>query len=430
MSKTHMLSEYEREKVYQGLLQEKTYQEIAQAIGRSWLTVRKWARRYRVAGVSGLQTRARGRPKTGVLGSYPEKLREEALRRKRAHRKWGARRILVELKQQFPNERLPDPSRLARFFKVHCPEAVAKHEKRSKRPTPAQATAVHEVWQLDIREMIRLQDGDLAAIIDLRDTYGAAILASVAVSIKKGHSFRRVTFAELQAILRRGFVEMGTMPDCLLTDNQLVLTSEAFPSKLTLWLKGLGIAHQFIRPYRPTDQAEIERTHRTLDGFAIDDQSTQNLQTLQHALERERIVHNTLFPSRARDCEGRPPLVAHPELLIPRRPYALEEEYRLFDIQRVYDHLATIPSFQRKVLRNGQFSLGNIRYSIGKAFANQVVSVSFDPQTGEWVMAQLDSQNVPQELARRPIKGLELGVLPMPLRNTVPPLQLTLPCYT
>jgi transposase InsO family protein len=430
VSKAHALTEHERERVYQGLLQEKTYEEIAQEIGRSWLTVRKWAHRFRKEGLDGLRTRERGRPKTGFLGTYPEELRDEALRLKQAHRKWGARRVLVNLQEQFPQERLPDPSLLARFFKVRCPEAVAKHEKRPKRPVVIRATAVHEVWQLDIREMIRLRDGDLAAICDLRDTYGAAILASVAISIKKGESFRRPTWQELQAVFRRGFVEMGTLPDCILTDNQLVLTTNAFPSKLTLWLKGLGVAHRFIRPHRPTDQAQIERTHRTLDGFAIDDQSLENLQTLQAALERERIVHNTKFPSRASDCEGRPPLVAHPELLIPRRPYALDEEYRLFSLQRVYDHLAALPSFQRTVLSNGQFSLGNFRYSIGKKWARQTVSVSCDPCTGEWVVSCLDAHTVPQDIARRAIKGLDLEVLPMPSRSNVPPLQLTLPSYT
>lgn len=278
--------------------------------------------------------------------------------------------------------------------------------------------------------MVRLQDGDLAAICDLRDTYGAAILASVAISIKKGDSFRKLTWLELQTIFRQGFMEMGTLPDSILTDNQLVLISESFPSKMTLWLKGLGIAHRIIRPYRPTDQAQIERTHRTLDGFAVDDQSLQNLQTLQAALDRERIVHNTKFPSRASDCNGRPPLVAHPELLIPRRPYSTEEEYRLFDIQRVYDHLAMFPPFQRQVLSNGQFSLGSIRYTAGKAFAHRSVSVSCDLVTHEWVISLLDAHDGQKEIARRAIKGLDLSVLPKPIRKMVPPLQLTLPCYT
>ena len=430
MSKTHLLNEHERERLCQDLLQEKTYKEIAQEIGRSEWTVRKWARRFRKQGLIGLQVRRRGRPKTGSLGTYPSEVRDEALQLKQSHKKWGARRVLVNLRKQFLNERLPHPSRLAAFFKERCPDKVAKHEKRQARAPVIQATAVHEVWQLDIREMVRLQDGDLAAICDLRDVYGAAILASVAISIKKGNSFRRLTWLELQEILRQGFMEVGTLPDSLLTDNQLVLISESFPSKLTFWLKGLGVAQRFIRPHRPTDQAQIERTHRTLDGFAVDDQSTQTLQTLQVALHRERIVHNTEFPSRASDCDGRPPFVAHPELLVPRRPYAREEEYRLFDIQRVYDHLAALSPFQRQVLSNGQFSLGNIRYGVGKAFARRSISVTCDPVTHDWVISLLDANDAPKEIARRAIKGLDLSVLPKPIRETIPPLQLTLPIYT
>jgi hypothetical protein len=192
----------------------------------------------------------------------------------------------------------------------------------------------------------------------------------------------------------------------------------------------MGSAHRFIRPYRPTDQAQLERTHRTLDGFAVDDQALENLQTLQPALERERILHNTQFPSRASDCNGRPPVVAHPELLIPRRPYARQDEHRLFDRQRVYDHLAALPPFKRTVLSTGQFSLGGMRYIAHKSLARKPVLVSFDPLTVEWVVSYLDPQEGQKEIARRSLKGFDLAVLTIPDKEMPAPLQLTLPCYT
>ena len=105
----------------------------------------------------------------------------------------------------------------------------------------------------------------------------------------------------------------------------------------------LGRRASFIRPNTPTDQAQVERTHRTLDGFVGLPDPRLDLGQLQQRLDSEREQHNRWFPSRASDCAGRPPLLAHPELQHPRRPYRLEWERQLFDLQRVYDYLTTIP---------------------------------------------------------------------------------------
>ncbi len=193
---------------------------------------------------------------------------------------------------------------------------------------------------------------------------------------------------------------------------------------------GLGVRHIFIRPHCPTDQAQVERTHRTLSDFALDEESQANLTALQQALDRERVLHNTLFPSRASDCHGRPPLKAHPELLHPRRPYRPEAELALFDIQRVYDFLATF-TFQRRVNAVGQVSLGRRRYSVGRAWAGQSLLVRLDPRQREWVFyAEVDGEE--REIARRSPKGLDVETLTgLNPEDFVPtaPIQLTLPCF-
>ena len=59
-----------------------------------------------------------------------------------------------------------------------------------------------------------------------------------------------------------------------------------------------------------------------------------------------------------------PPLVAHPELLVPRRPYRPEWELDLFDLRRVDNYLAT-QTWIRKASEVGQVSLGGQRYGLG-----------------------------------------------------------------
>lgn len=206
--------------------------------------------------------------------------------------------------------------------------------------------------------------------------------------------------------------------------------TDPFPSPFTLWLVGLGIRHLLIRPHCPTDQAQVERTHRILSQFALDEESQANLTALQQALDRERHLYNSLFPSRASDCHGRPPLEAHPELLQPRRSYRPEWELALFDLQRVYDFLATF-TFRRKVSAVGQVSLGRRLYSVGRAWAGHSLVVRFDPRQGEWVFyAEVDGEE--REIARRAPEGLDVetltGLNPDDCILTTP-IQLTLPCF-
>jgi hypothetical protein len=170
-----------------------------------------------------------------------------------------------------------------------------------------------------------------------------------------------------------------------------------------------------------------------LSGEALAD-----LTHLQQALDRERHIYNHEFPSRASDCAGRPPMVTHPELLRPRRFYQPELELALFDIQRVYDYLATF-TFERKVSVSGQVSLGRRMYSIGRKHAGKSVLVRFDTHQKQWVflLKPEEEEKEPteeleaEELARRTPKNLDVqtltGLDPEDFQS-VPSVQLTLPC--
>ncbi len=177
------------------------------------------------------------------------------------------------------------------------------------------------------------------------------MIASQAFSVKTEQRWRKLTWEEVRQVLRAGFAEWQTLPDSVLTDNEMGLggnPNDPFPSWLSLYLAGLGIKHNFIRSHRPTDQPQVERNHRTLDGLTEDEGSRQDLVSFQRSLDQERHLYNDEFPSRASDCGGSPPLQAHPELLRPRRPYRTELEAILFDMQRVYHYLAGF-TFERKV---------------------------------------------------------------------------------
>lgn len=435
MNNRQPLTQSEKERLYRGKLEGRTLTELAMEVGCSFACARKWWRMGRDRGLAGLRALRRGRGVRGPLSQFEACIAEKALQLKQAHKRWGADRVRVELQRDpdFQGLCLPSPSSLALFFKARCPDCVAMRKARSKPPpAPAKATGVHEVWQLDSQEKIELADGQLATICNIRDPRGAAMIASQAFAVKTKRGWRKLAWTEVRQVLREAFTEWQTLPDEVLTDNELGLAgspNDVFPGKLTLWLVGLGIWHACIRPGHPTDQPQIERNHQTLDGWALDDHALQDLEHLQQSLDCERQVYNQLFPSQASDCAGRPPLTAHPELLRPRRFYQPELELILFDLQRAFDYLATF-TFERVVNASAQVSLGRQMYSLGKQLMRErklkQVRVRMDAERWEWVFLTENGE----ELVRRSPKGIDVesltGLEPQPVQ-LAQPVQLMLP---
>ena len=109
---------------------------------------------------------------------------------------------------------------------------------------------------------------------------------------------------------------------------------------------------------------------------------------MQNQVDADWDELNAECPSRASGCYGQPPLVAHPELLVPRRPYRPESELDLFDLQRVDNYLAT-QTWTRSVSQVGQVTLGGYGYGLGKAWAGQTVAVTFDALHRQFVFTQV-----------------------------------------
>lgn len=435
MTNQSALSVSQKESIYRGKLNGRSLSELAAEVGCSKACARKWWRVGRDKGLAGLRTPRQGRSQSGILSQFDERIAEKALSLKRSHPRWGARRVLVELQasSELSGLSLPGISRLAALFKARCPECVAVYKSR---PAPARtlpkATAAHEVWQLDSQEGIRLNNGDIATICNIRDPVGAAMIASRVFVVQTQHHWRKLTWTEVRGVLRKAFTEWQTLPDELRTDNELGLAggpNDPFPGRLTLWLVGLGIAHRFIRPGCPTDQPQIERNHRTLNGFALHEPAIADPKQLQMALDRERNMYNHHFPAQASDCAGRPPLIAHPELLQPRRAYKPDLELALFDIQRVYQYLAQF-TFLRRVNASAQVSLGRRMYSLGKKLVRErqltTVYVRFDPHQNVWLFL---TDNEELLVCRKPkeLDVYDFTELDEETLKLTHPVQLTLP---
>jgi transposase InsO family protein len=322
---------------------------------------------------------------------------------------------------------LPKRSALATFFQATCPGLLQK--RRPRPPAPPKGQRVHELWQLDAKEKIVLGDGTIVTVLQVREPVACAFLGCFAHAVQTPSHWRKLSLEALQADLRVVFTEFG-LPVGLQTDRERVYgrpATEAFPTLFTLWLVGLGIDPHCTRPGQATDQAQVERGHRTWNDGLTQPEPTPDLATYRAQLAQARYLHNEVLPSRAGDCQGRPPYQVHPEVRVPRRPYELGAELQLFNWARVDRFLARF-TWPHKVSPAGQVSVGEAIYYVGQAHRGQTVTVRFAPTDRHVVFAHPQTG---QELKRCPVKKLDVPTITGLEVKTVPPLskpfQLELP---
>jgi hypothetical protein len=344
-----------------------------------------------------------------VLSSFDPRVAERVLVLKQHHPKRGATRILHDLSSEpdLVGYALPKRSSLAEFFHQVCPELL---QARHRQPVPPpRAQRVHELWQLDGKEHLVLQDGTIATVLDVREPVACVFLGSFAHAVQTAQHWRKLTLRETQSDLRAVFTEFG-LPAGLQTDRENLYgrpAREAFPTYFTLWLVGLGIRHQFGRPHQPTDQSQVERGHRTLFDWMTQPIPALNLVALQSDLDIARDKHNAVFSSQAGDCQGRIPLQAHPEVLQIQRPYHLSAELALFSLTRVDQFLSQF-TWQYKVSRAGQIPIHDHHYGVGTVHAGKTIDVRFDAMTREFIFS--DAQTA-HEVKRHSALALDVATI-------------------
>jgi transposase len=123
---------------------------IAEAVGCSVWTVRKWRRRSRKLGRIGLASQM-GRPATGPLSTFPHELQEAILHLRQLHPGWGPNTLLTALKMDtsWRDQPLPSRARRATFLKqVGLTRRYQPHQDLIQPPRVPLSTP-HQEWQMD-----------------------------------------------------------------------------------------------------------------------------------------------------------------------------------------------------------------------------------------------------------------------------------------
>ena len=144
---------------------------IAQKENLSYSSVLGYWRRYRQRGLEGL---APDYQHCGRSGPVNDDLMYRAARYlKYLHRQWGAALIRLKLEQRYPKASLPSVRTLQRWFKrAH----LTPLRKRLPKPEQTRAQAPHEVWQVDAKEQLTLNDGTAACYLSVSDEHSGAFL--------------------------------------------------------------------------------------------------------------------------------------------------------------------------------------------------------------------------------------------------------------
>jgi hypothetical protein len=376
---------------------------IAERTGWSVSTVRKWRRREARQGRAGLASKM-GRPATGAMSTFSSEIRDTLRKWRESWPGRGPKTLRVDLEKDeaWQDKSLPSRPTIARWLKEA--ELTRPYERHQDLPQPTTTTAKapHEEWELDARGHGKVAGVGVVALLNMNDRFSRTKLLSYPCWLGKLRAVHHPTTEDYQVAFRLTASEWG-LPDRLFVDRDSVFydngSKSPFPTRLHLWFLALGVELVIGPPHLPQKRGITERSHQTWYGQVLNGQTFANWDQLRLVLERRRDFMNEYLPCAS--MEGKPPLVACPQARTPRREYRPEWETALMDLERIYAYLARGKWF-RKGSNVGAFSLGDLRYSLGKDWIGKDAEIKFDLTDRHLVFRSPEIE----ESRRVPIKGI------------------------
>lgn len=247
-----------------------------------------WLRRYHEGGVEALRDLGRGPLRHP--NQTPERIEQAVLELRRAHMKWGPRKLKRILEQQRPRQLWPAASTIGEMI---AREGLVIPRKKRRRVPPytepfATADAPNRVWCADFKGWFRTGDGTRIDPLTISDAHSRYLLRCQAVE--------KTDTERVQAVFEAAFREYG-MPEAIRSDNGAPFASRALCglSRLSVWWMKLGIRPERIEAGHPEQNGRHERMHRTLkQETAMPPERNRRAQ--QRAFDRFREEYNQVRP--------------------------------------------------------------------------------------------------------------------------------------
>lgn len=382
---------YERRKLY-ALRQEHpewSLRGLARELGHDLGWVRKWLRRFRawtVPNFEMFQSRSRkphhspqqlAKALKDKIGALREQLSE------RFYRPAGAPTIHYFLRQTEPH--LPS---ISSIHHVLCERGYVPPRRKVKH-FPLDLPAPMEEWEMDFGEIYLGEvEGSLEFFLVV-DRGSSRI-----IYIEGSHGYRAET--ALEAVMR--LFSAHDLPQRLRFDRDPRLwgswTRDSYPSPLVRFLRILGVEPVICPPHRPDRKPFVERAIRTLKYEWLARHSPTTFADAHAVLEPFITYHNGQRPHQGRACQNQIPDDVFPIVpTLPRLPTVVYPN-RWLEAQQGR-------MFRRRVNANGAIQVDRHVYSIGQAFAGEVVLVHLDSLNARLLITQNG-----KVLKALPLKGI------------------------
>jgi putative transposase len=301
--------------------------ELAERFSISRKTAYKWIDRFKQHGQDGYQELSR-RPHS-CPWQTDKAIVDELVKIRKAHPRWGPRKLLDLMHRRDPNRQLPAVSTAAQILSR---EGLIKPRRRYRRAHPGCPKSVpqgpNDIWAADYKGHFRLKNGKYCFPLTVSDLSSRFLLGvdahpSISLELSKQH------FVAL--------FETYGLPNRIRTDNGTPFASNALArlSQLSVWFIRLGVYPELIEPGKPQQNGVHERMHRTLKQEATIPPAS-SMRAQQRKFDSFREEFNQVRPHEAIDMKRPAEIYRSSSRSMPERidPYEYPGHYLVRRVSR------------------------------------------------------------------------------------------------
>jgi len=270
--------------------------EVAERFGVSRQAVHRWLGWYRGEGLDGLADRSH-RPRAHPAQTRPD-VEAAICELRRAHPRWGQRRLHFELGRRDCPGPVPSLSTIYRVLVRHGLIDPVPRRRRRQDYQRWERERPMELWQMDIVGGVKLADGSEAKVVTGVDDHSRFCVIAQVVKRATG---RAVCLAFAGALQTFG------IPEEVLTDNGKQFTgrfNQPRPAEVLFEriCRENGIVARNTKPRSPTTTGKVERFHQTLQRELLDEVDVwPDIEAVQAAVDAFRTEYNTNRPHQSLD---------------------------------------------------------------------------------------------------------------------------------
>lgn len=343
------------------LRDEWTMTELAERYGISRKTAYKWVERYEHDPQHGLAERSRAPRQHGR--AMADDVRGAVLALRRAHPRWGPKKLRAVLCDRQPRRPWPAASTMGDLLRR---EGLSQPRRRARYGVPltqplAAAQAPNDVWSADFKGWFRTADGTRCDPLTIVDACSRFVLCCRIVPPRE---------QGVRPWFERVFREYG-LPRALRTDNgsPFATTGAAQLSHLAVWWLKLGIQLDRIDPGHPEQNGRHERFHLTLQ----EETTTPPAQTPRQQQTRFDRLRRAFNIERPHEALGqRPPARVY---VSSPRPYPARLEDPWYDATHQV----------RRVRSHGEIMWRGEHIFVSEAVRREVVGIA-ETERGDWLV--------------------------------------------